>query len=478
MDPATCNCMYAIICSDKTTSLWPNAPEKLRHKYETKWPGKVQVLVYPNELGVSAMVPELSRLKPSFTCFLAHHSECNEEYVRDVNKLTRQLDSSSPYTDTLWGILTGLTEEDVLFAVGQGPLEIKRVTGNCPIDLDKFQSGVWYSETQQCLSFRKQTHQDDVQSESCPPDTTTLIAKEISDRRNVPREEGVDMIITSGHATERDLNLGYTFNGGQFRCHEGQLYGCCVDGSKIDIQRSRNPKILSAAGNCLMGHISDEHCMALGWLHSGCVVQMVGYIVPTWFGYGGWGVHKYFINNPGCMTFAEAFFANQQSLIHELNTHYSSKVDHPLSNHDQIYQKCFDTQETASPELSRDCSGLLYDQDNVAFYGDPAWEARLVANHDTWHYEPTLSKISEKNDEGWTHWSYKVVTTKSGRWDCPVPDDKSTASGRPPVCVFPTRVRAVKLVEGDAVVTCRFVLLPLTGSFSAGEQHVVVFAIQ
>ena len=28
---------------------------------------------------------------------------------------------------------------------------------------------------------------------------------------------------------------------------------------------------------------------ALGWMHSANVVQMVSYVEPTWFGYGGWG---------------------------------------------------------------------------------------------------------------------------------------------------------------------------------------------
>jgi len=121
-------------------------------------------------------------------------------------------------------------------------------------------------------------------------------------------------------------------------------------------------------------------------VHSASVVQMVGYVVPTWFGFGGWGVHKYFLNNPGSMTFAEAFFANQQSLLHELHSKYESNVGTSLDDHERVYRRCFGTEESVSESLPRYCLGLLYDCDNVAFYGDPAWEARLSPKPETYHY--------------------------------------------------------------------------------------------
>ena len=470
--------MYAIVCSEGTKVAWTNAYTKLKAKYEVKWPGKVRTVTYDSGASVSQCLTALSELKPSYTCFLAPYTECTREYVQLINKLTRELDSSTPYTDTVWGILTGLLEEDVLFALRQEPLQIKKVLGNCPIDLDNFESGVWYSEFKQGVSVRKQTGQEKAVEEACPPDTTALIARHLSDQRDSSKDEGVDMVITSGHATEDDWNVAYAFRGGKFRCNHGQLYGCDVSGVKVDLKQTRSPKILSAAGNCLMGHISDENCMALGWLHSGSVVQMMGYVVPTWFGYGGWGVHKYFIYNPGMMSFAEAFFANQQSLAYELNSNCTPETGagSSVKDHDAIYQRCFDTEETAAPTLSRDSSGLLYDQNNVAFYGDPAWEARLAPNPTSQHYESKLTQTSQLDRNGWIHWEYSVVTLKAGQWTCPVPDDKTTAPGRPPVLIFPCRVQAVRLLEGNAIVTCRFLLLPLTGAFQPGEVYRIAFA--
>lgn len=384
MDPATCLSMYAIVCSPKAKALWPNALEALRLKHNAKWPGKVHVVMYDGKAGVHSCLEELSKLQPSFCCFVTHHSECGREFIQEVNRITRRIDPSSPYYDTMWGILTGLVEDDVLFAIKQEPLMIGRVVGNCPIDLDKFHSGLWFSEFEQGVSFRKDASMPRAVQEACKEDTTELIVGELSTERQ--EEGGVDMVITSGHATESDWNIGYAFASGEFRCCSGQLYGRELCGSRLDVKPTSTPKILSAAGNCLMGHISDENCMALGWMHSASVVQMVGYVVPTWFGFGGWGVHKYFLNNPGSMTFAEAFFANQQSLLHELHSKYESHVGTSLDDHERVYRRCFGTEESVGESLPRYCLGLLYDCDNVAFYGDPAWEARLSPKPETYHY--------------------------------------------------------------------------------------------
>ena len=64
---------------------------------------------------------------------------------------------------------------------------------------------------------------------------------------------------------------------------------------------------------------------------------------------------------------------------------------------------------------------------------------------------------------------------RSGRWDCPVPDDKDTCPGRPPLYIFPERMHSPELLEGNAVITELFLLIPLTGSCVAGQEHSVLF---
>ena len=437
---------YVIVTSSKTLQLWPRAVEALQTKYEEKWPGMVRLVKYDQANGVRSSLPALREHLPSYTCFLEHHSLCSKQFVRHVNQLTRELDPSSPYGDTVWGILTGYVEEDVLFAVRQPPLTLSRATGNSPMWVSMFQSGLWFSEGEKGVAFRKLPSENLEQREQCPDDATEAFVKELSMWRDVEEDEGVDFIGTSGHATEKDLNIGYSFRSGSLCCNRGQLYGRPLNGSEyIAVQRNDSPKVLSAAGNCLMGHISDENCMALGWMHSACVVQMTGYIVPTWFGYGGWGVNNYLCEEPGGMTFSEAFFANQQALLHKLHSEYGNVNE----------QTC---------QVPRECEGLRHDRDNVAFYGDPLWAASLDKRSPHANYtHSVVLKTDAANSDGWLEWEYRLMTHKSAQWT------------RPPVYVFPTRVRGVRLVSGGGILTCRFLLLPLTGQYSANEQHIVTY---
>ena len=56
-----------------------------------------------------------------------------------------------------------------------------------------------------------------------------------------------------------------------------------------------------------MGNIDGQDAMALAWMNDAGVKQMLGYTVPTWFGYQGWGVLDYFVEQPGRYTLTEAF---------------------------------------------------------------------------------------------------------------------------------------------------------------------------
>jgi len=86
-----------------------------------------------------------------------------------------------------------------------------------------------------------------------------------------------------------------------------------------------------------------------------------------------------------------------------------------------------------------------------------------------------LPGMSRDPDDCFTTWVVTVTVLRPGRWDCPIPDDKSTCPGRPPLYVFPERMISPTLVEGQAVLTELFVLLPLTGTCLVGQVHRVVF---
>lgn len=117
-------------------------------------------------------------------------------------------------------------------------------------------------------------------------------------------------------------------------------------------------------------------------MNSANVLQMFGYVVPTWFGFGGWllhfsynliliknynlrGIHKYFIEMPNQFSFIQSFFANYQILLDTIQNKYKNYFNLTF---EQVKNEIF---------IKEECKGLLYDREVVAFYGDPLWDARL-----------------------------------------------------------------------------------------------------
>ena len=96
------------------------------------------------------------------------------------------------------------------------------------------------------------------------------------------------------------------------------------------------------------------------------------------------------------------------------------------------------------------------------------------------HFRCTLEEVPSLpvhtlHSEDWITWKFTLSVLRSGQWDCPTPDDKETCPGRPPVYVFPQRLCSPVVLEGAAVVTERFLLLPLCGPCSPGQQYIVLF---
>ena len=93
---------------------------------------------------------------------------------------------------------------------------------------------------------------------------------------------------------------------------------------------------------------------------------------------------------------------------------------------------------------------------------------------------PSLEEVlppssSQHEEETWCFWKFTVRVLRAGKWGCPIADDKDTCPGRPPVCVFPQRFLSPQILEGQAIVTEHFLLLPLTGDCVPGQCHSVLF---
>ncbi|MHC4880193.1 MAG: hypothetical protein ACYTGL_27400 [Planctomycetota bacterium] len=447
---------YSIVVSSSTHSdpAWKSVVTALQEKHTgadvVTWDGSVD-----------EALPVLRQQHPRYTCFVATHAEAGRQFVADVHQLTRRLDAD-PYTDTLWGILTGYDAANaLLIAKTSEPLTVRKVASGTEVALDMCSQGIWYDEL---VKHKKVSKSDggDVKEERGPGDTTRALAETLT-------EDAADLFVTSGHATERDWQIGYRYRNGQFRSQAGRMFGVPTQGERFEI-RSPNPKVYLPIGNCLMGHIDGPDAMALAWMNDVGVRQMIGYTVLTWYGYGGWGVLDYFVEQPGRYTLTEAFHANHHALIHRLDTNYSDIVTTavvPGSRNIPTAQPNDTGRELGLTAF--DSRGLLWDRDTVAFYGDPAWTARMEPRPTAYDQELTVS--------GNTY--TLTITPQRGKESfSPVNTNGAQRGWRPIVELLDHRIRDVRIVAGDdlkPVVTDDFILVPNPRVADTSRDYRVVF---
>ena len=422
--PGTLANDYVVIVHKKTyaDSSWKAVADGLISKHDGLL---LQYKSSPNETLV-----ELSKLHPRYSCFVATPKQTTKEFVAAVHQLTRQLDDD-PYTDTFWGILTGYDAANALsIAKHSEPLIIRKVAAGTELALEMCEQGLWYDELVK-NKFVKKTKGGAVEQLHGPDDTTSALVESLNDYQP-------DLFVTSGHATERNWQIGFTYRNGYFKSSAGQMIGLDTQKKRIEVA-SDNPKVYLPIGNCLMGHIDGQDAMALAWLNDVGVKQMMGYTVPTWFGYGGWGVLDYFVEQPGRYSLTEAFFANHQALLHAIET---------------------------GAENQR---GLTFDRDVVAFYGDPKWEARMAPARKAFAQSLTVNgstctlTITPQRGED----SFKPINTNGAQ-----------RGWRPIVEWFPERLKDIRLIAGaefQPVIADDFILVPNPRSCDPSKTYEVVF---
>jgi zinc protease len=415
---------YAVVVSKSTYGhpRWSLVVDTLVEKHSAE--------VIAVEEGVTDSLEELRKQFPKYTCFVATPEESGRDFVAAVHQLTRRFDED-PYTDTLWGILTGYDAECAMrIAKTTDPLTVSKVASATEIALDKCREGVWYCELEQHRMVRKQPGKPP-QRERAPADTT----KALVDALNVYQ---ADLLVTSGHATERDWQIGFRYRNGSFRCENGTLYGLDTQGNQHPVQAD-NPKVYLPVGNCLMGHIDSRDAMALAFMNSAGVTQMIGYTVPTWFGYGGWGCLDYFLEQPGRYTFVEAFFANHHALVHQLENKRGNQ------------------------------RGLLFDRDVVAVYGDPGWVAKMAEGPK--HFEQEL-----KHHNG--VYALSIRPQMGAKSFEPVNTNGSQRGRRPIIVYLPHRIGPAQILAGGDLrptITDDFILVPLPDNCDPDREYQVVF---
>jgi zinc protease len=118
---------------------------------------------------------------------------------------------------------------------------------------------------------------------------------------------------------------------------------------------------------------------------------------------------------------------------------------------------------------AEDGRGLLYDRDVVAFYGDPAWEARMADRPK--FFEQTLTE----NKGAFT---FEIKPNRGADSFQPVNSNGSQRGGRPFIAFFPKRLGGVKIIAGaelNPVITDNFILVPNPGACDPSKKYRVVF---
>jgi len=450
---------YTIIVSQATLARpeWKQVVAALGEKH------RAQTVTFATQ--VAECLPELRTQFPRYACFVARPEEATREFVAEVHRLTRRLDDD-PYADVFWGILTGYDAANALrIARHREPLIIHKAAAGTDLELSNCEAGVWFCELNAGHSVRKEKGGSPQRTTNGPADSTESIVKLLNDYRP-------DLFVTSGHATERDWQIGFRYRNGFFKCAHGELYGLDTQGRKFPVH-SPNPKVYMPVGNCLMGHIDQPDCMALAWLNGAGVMQMFGYTVPTWFGYAGWGGLDYFVEQPGRYTFTEAFFANQLALEHRLTSAFPDLLDATSDENGRPSQAITLTDAARAAKLTaNDGRGLLFDRDVVAFYGDPAWSARMAPQDCAWDQQLTVKDGT---------YTLELKPRRGAETFKPVNLNGSQRGGRPIIAFLPTRVKAVRLRAGaefKPVITDNFVLLPNPGECDPALAYRVVFTAQ
>jgi zinc protease len=333
--------------------------------------------------------------------------------------------------------LTGFDAANALaIAAHREPLTIHKVASGTEIALQCCTEGLWYDELVKNKLVQKKRDATAKQLRG-PDDTTAALVDTLNQYQ-------ADLFVTSGHATQGDWMIGFRYRNGFFRSKAGQMFGVDTNKTRIDIH-STNPKVYLPIGNCLMGNINGPDAMALAWMNDVGVKQMIGYTVPTWYGYQGWGILDYFIEQPGRYTMNQAFFANHHALVHRLGESSTSASDK---------------------------RGLKFDRDVVAFYGDPAWSAKMAEGQNS--FEQTMNR-------GRNSMTFTITPNQGEASFDTVNNNGSQRGGRPFVGFFDQRIKNIKITRGHElhpIVTDNFVLLPRPLKCDPTQEYKVTFTFE
>ena len=280
----------------------------------------------------------LRELKPRYVAFLMKPGEFDNETLLSLKRMMRAIDGD-PFDDAIWGIVTGPDPETAQrIASSSAPREVSSilattgvdgniVTGEVMVVSDAYPKGSWR---------RKGLKGADV----CGCETNDLTQVFLRGWREIDPE----LIVTSSHATERNLEMPFSI--GNIIATNGIFMASPKvrdAAGAVPLAAPSREKVWVAPGNCLIANHIDSQDMVMTALSFGKVNQFAGYIKPTWFGFAGWNTWRYF----GSMGYSLA------------ESHYAACL---------WLQRKLDAGDW---ESDVEKAGLEWDLDATVFYGDP-----------------------------------------------------------------------------------------------------------
>lgn len=473
---------YAIVASNKVMAMegWRDVVEALKEKHQA------EVIVYSSEKGAVSALSDLQKLFPKYVCFVMSPNEVHYSQVYKVHRMMRQWDDD-PYSDAIYSFLTGPTPEVAMrIAKATEPSQANTALITSAIGTERYREARIISDGQRGEFGIKGANDIKAKTEVKIQDMTHFFVESWN-------ALDPDIILTSAHASQRNLEM--PFGAGNLVCHDGKLYGlpnmrlinyatgqairnASEKEAQLLLKEPQNPKVVFCVGNCLIGDIPDENCMALTFMGYGKTNQMIGYSTTTWYGKVGWTALKLWEQNAGNMPLNEAYYFSNQNLLKDLCAIYDKQHEfNPEYAHadvDRPFALAFNDLLRKSPSMDRFAAyqlrGMLWDRDAVIMYGDPAFECRLNQKNlpESFLPERTYSFAKEGNEY--------VFSIKAER-DC----KDANADTAPATFYFPQRLKNVKVVDAcgmTPLITDNFILIQNLKAMKAGEVLKVRFTAE
>ncbi len=434
---------YAVVLGSTTLArpAWKAVADALVEKHAG------EVITY--ERHVSECRKALARLRPRYTAFVEPPESIGRAYVAAVHRLTRRLDPD-PYGDTIWGIVSAGTPEGALrVARATEPTTVRKALTLTGMDHRLLDRLLTISDARRGDIVRKDAKGSVIRDNDGSVDRTKLFVDTFQEMKP-------ELVVGSGHATETNLEM--SFSRGNTVCEDGVWCGMTGKGERVPIATNDHPRVFLGAGNCLIGNFKRRPDTMAPTLLSGYGFnQFVGYTVPTWYGKGGWGTFKLWQHLAGRYSLAEAWFFNNQAIIHTLHDKYPDIANRHLTVSEDGHGIPMDD----VARLGRDASGMLFDRDVVAFYGDPAHRAVLDVSK-----VPAGMMVSLVKERG------RYILTVN------VAEAKGTARADCPLCLWlPERLSDVQVLSGKEyrpLVTDDFIMV-MKPDYEPGRTWKVVF---